>query len=83
MHREMNSATTGWPRKANREATVVPGTIWPQMVLAKMRMMGTSRVAKERPALGSFSVSSRAVKSLFSRSLPDLILASILSRTSS
>ena len=85
MHREMNRAMTGWPRKVMTLATAVPfrEPIWPTRVLAKMRTMGMSRVAKDRPAEGSFSVESRSAKSVLSNAWPAFILASILSRTAS
>ena len=85
MHREMNRAMTGWPRKETTLAKAVPfrTAIWPTRVLAKIRMMGTSRVAKDRPALGSFSAASSSAKSSVTRSSLLACLAAMRSRTTS
>ena len=70
MHRAMNRAMTGWPRNSITLAAIVPSSaeIWLTSVLAKIRTMGTSRVAKDRKALGSFSASSSSAKSSVVRS---------------
>ena len=80
--REMNRAITGLPRNVMISPTMVAlKAVWLTRVLARIRKTGSSRMVKDRPALGSFSVLSSSVKSSFSSSLPALILASILSRT--
>ena len=66
----MNSAMTGWPRNWTTLATMVPCSeeIWPTSVLAKISTIGTSSVAKDINALGSFSAASRSAKSSVTRS---------------
>ena len=70
MHSAMNRAITGWPRNSTTLANIVPSSavIWLTSVLAKIRTMGTSRVAKDRNALGSFSACSSSAKSSVVRS---------------
>ena len=83
-HSEMKSAMTGVPRKVMIWPIKTPlRAVWLMSVLARIRSTGRSRIVKDRPALGSFSVLSSSVKSAFSSSLPALILASILSSTAS